>query len=173
MFSVFSTVSFNQAGENMSLLMKDGILITLLTLQDSQCHWLSHRQTHLSPQALQVASGRTVHHCHHSAHLMWARWTGPTEHKIRGRCEPKIPDINESYSLAMSVQEHLSHFTLFDWNKMHEAKGNPYNFCSPTTPSLGLKLCISPASLPVVQGKGFRLLVTSHIAHLSSFCLSD
>lgn len=163
----FSIVSVYPAGKNVSLLTKDRILITLLTLWAPQCHWLWCGQTHLSSPALHVASGRTGHHHHHSDHLSYC-WTGPTGCKIKERSEPKTPDINKSYSFASSRPS----LTLYPFWCM---KPRVIHITSVliTTSHPCSKLCISPASLPVLRCKGFRLLVTPHIAHLSPSCLSD
>lgn len=52
-------------------------------------------------------------------------------------------------------------------------RGTPITSILITTPCLGSELCMSPASLPVLQYKGFWLLVTSRIACLSPSSLSD
>lgn len=143
---VFSTVIFNQKGENVQpILTEDGILTTLLTSQAPQCHWLQCEQTPPNPQASHMAGGRAVKQHHWPPYVLLNVTNGC---EIKMRSEPNAPANKENYSLALPVQEHLSHFTLFDWNKMHEAKENPYNFCSHHHPQPELKTTHFPSQSP-------------------------
>lgn len=139
------------------------VFSTLLTLWAPQRHWLWCGQTHPSPQVLHNASRRAVHH---SDHLL-------TAEKINS--EPKTPGHtwhHKNYCLDIPVQESLSQLTLCDWNKMHEAKRDPHNFWFCYHPSqLGSNLCIFPASLTLLQRKGFK--ASSNISHCSSPQPSD
>lgn len=152
--SVFYSQSQSGKEQHLSLSQRR-VFSTLLTLWAPQCHWSWCGQTHPSPQVLHVASGGTVHH---SDHLI----------------------TTETKNLNL---RHLTSLELFPWypssrisltadncNKMHEAKGNPRNFCFHYHPSqLGSNLHISPPSLPVLQSKGFK--ASSNISHCSSLNL--